>query len=329
METDMPVVKAVRSLGASDAAGRKYDEESKRLLADRQVLSRVVCSLVPGFTDLDVAFVESECLSKVSVMSTPVGRDDLAAERVALSVGEDSTVAEGTVTFDVRTTLRLPGSDEVVLVELDLESQQEGTGLPYLITNRAVFYVGRMLSAQGGDIVENSRYDQVRRVVGIWVISKPYAHMRGTVTRIHLTADSVIGEATWPEDKGLELIDIFMVCLDDLHPGESEGVCGMLEVILSDAIHKEEKIAQMRDRYGMIVTREIDERVSEMSRLSEGIFARGLSEGVEIGEAKAVAGYMATTGCDLDEALVALRIDEADRPAVIEALRGLDAGVTA
>lgn len=59
-------------------------------------------------------------------------------------------------------------------------------------------------------------------------------------------------------------------------------------------------------------TKEMDERVSEMSRLPEAMFTRGLSEG----EAKAVAGYMATAGRGLDAALVALRIDEADRPAV-------------
>ena len=192
----------MRSLGASDATGCKYDEESKRLLADRQVLSRVVCDLVPGFTDLDVAYVERECLSDVSVMSMPVARDDLAIERVAPSSGEDSTVAEGTVTFDVRTTLRLPDSEETVLIELDLEPRQEGTGFPYPLTNRAVTCVGRMLSAQDGDIVENSRYDQVCRVVGIWIVSKPYAHLRGTVTRIHLTADSVLGEASGPRTRG-------------------------------------------------------------------------------------------------------------------------------
>lgn len=81
----------------------------------------------------------------------------------------------------------------------------------------------------------------------------------------------------------------------------------------------------------MIVTREIDERVSEMSRLSEGIYERGLNEGQTMGEArgeargqaKAVAGYMAHSGSGVDEALSALGIGEAERPAVLAALREL------
>lgn len=47
---------------------------------------------------------------------------------MALSVGEDTTVADGTFTYDVRTTPRLSGSEEVTLAEPGLESQKKDAG---------------------------------------------------------------------------------------------------------------------------------------------------------------------------------------------------------
>jgi flagellar biosynthesis/type III secretory pathway protein FliH len=57
----------------------------------------------------------------------------------------------------------------------------------------------------------------------------------------------------------------------------------MLEVLLCDGVSVAERLAILRDRYGMMVTREIEEGVGDMCNLSDGVFRRGVEQGREEG----------------------------------------------
>lgn len=83
------VAKGVRSV-ADD-----YDAACKRLLAERQVLSRILKGCLDEFARVDLQEIEHECLAgDVRIGVDPVERDEVAGRVLELSE-EDTTPTEG------------------------------------------------------------------------------------------------------------------------------------------------------------------------------------------------------------------------------------------
>lgn len=68
-----------------------------------------------------------------------------------------------------------------------------------------------------------------------------------------------------------DLVEVVMVCLDPTDPSGHDGVLGMLGTLLSTGVGPEEKLARLSERYGMIVSERLEEGVSDMCNLSEGV----------------------------------------------------------
>jgi hypothetical protein len=105
-----------------------YDTACKRLLSERQILSRIMHDWLEEFSDTDVKQIERECLiGKPRIGEDPVGRDEAAPGMVGALSGEDATVAEGTVNFDIRfeatTPHREDDKNDVIYMEMDVEAQ--------------------------------------------------------------------------------------------------------------------------------------------------------------------------------------------------------------
>ena len=265
------VARGIRSV-AND-----YDAACKRLLAERQVLSRILQGCLDEFAALDLRVIEKECLAgDVRVGADPVGRDEVAGRVLGLSE-EDATAAEGGVTFDIRFDAYLPGGmgegDDRVHVEVNVEAQNRfNPGYP--LVKRAIYYCGRMVSMQGADVVTKSRYGRLRKVTSIWVCTHPDRPRAGTATSFRIEPRSLLGNAKYP-CADYDMLEVVMLCLNDADPGSSEGVLGMLEVLLATGVGAGEKVAALRDEYGMIMTDSMNEEVGDMCNLSEGVLEEG------------------------------------------------------
>ena len=259
-----------------------YDTACKRLLSERQILSRIMHDWLEEFSDTDVKQIERECLiGKPRIGEDPVGRDEAAPGMVGALSGEDATVAEGTVNFDIRfeatTPHREDDKNDVIYMEMDVEAQNVFfPGYPLL--KRAVFYGGRLLSMQGYEVVPKSHYERVRKVVSIWVCAHPPRKYAGTVTRFGLRPEWLVGEVEY-RSQDYNTLDVVMACLDDQNPGRSEGALGMLEVLLSTRMTASEKIAYLEDKCSIVVTEYLNERVIDVCNLSQGAIEEGRREG--------------------------------------------------
>ena len=329
--------------GSTAALRRSYDAACKRVLSDRQVLARVMREWLPEFAGADLADIERDGFEgDPRTGEDAVGRDGPAGPAPLLS-GEDVTLAEGTAVFDVRFTARVPapGGGEggaVVRVELDVEAQNVfRPGYPLM--RRAVFYAGRLLSQQGSEVYPGSHYERVHKAATLWVCADPPRAYAGTVTSFGLEPLHVLGKAPFRAEE-YDLVQVVMACLDRERPGSSPGALGMLEVLLSDSMAAGERLARLRDRYGMMITREIGEGVSDMCNLSEGVFQRGVDKGREEGReeglkkgrregreegreeerAESLRSLMSTLGLTADAALAALRVPDDDRPRLLAQL---------
>jgi hypothetical protein len=124
-----------------------------------------------------------------------------------------------------------------------------------------------------------------------------------------------------------------MACLSRRWPDVSPGALGMLEVLLCDGISAAERLAILRDRYGMMVTREVEEGVGDVCNLSEGVFRRGVEQGIEQGREEGreqgreeallgtLRSLMAKLGLAADAACDLAAVPDADRPRLLAALR--------
>ena len=300
-----------------------YDAECKLLLSEKQVLARVMHEWLEEFSGLDVGQIERECFEdEPRVGSDPVDRD-ASPGRVRSLSEEDTTLGEGTTTFDVRFTARVPGTDgELVHIEMDVEAQRKyHPGYP--ITCRGMFYVGRLLSLQGERVIPGAHYELVRKAVSIWVCTHVPRRLAGTVTSFRMVPECFVGDARF-ERAEYDLAEVIMVCLDDESPGSSAGTLGMLEVLLSRTLRPADKLKVLRDGYGIMVSEDMGERMGDMCNLGEGIYLEGIEVGREEGREEKLLenlrSLMEELGLTADAALKALRVPEADRPRILALL---------
>ena len=91
------------------------------------------------------------------------------------------------------------------VIASDKEAQKEEPG-KYYILNRAIFYVGRIVSSQKGRDFVKSEYNKMKRVYSIWICMNM---KENSLTQIYLAKKDIIGSHDWKGD--LEILNIIMI----------------------------------------------------------------------------------------------------------------------
>ena len=259
------------------------DAACKQVLSEKQILSHILHDYVDEFSKTSPQEIAQRCFEGDPRVGTdPVGRSDSVR---ALS-NEDAAPLEGGVSFDVRFEAYTPDSldladKDLVCVEVDVEAQNNFyPGYPLL--KRGVFYAGRLLSLQGGDVVTHSHYELVRKAVSVWICAHPPKKYAGTVTSFSLQPSQLIGNEEFNPDH-FDLVQVILVCLNDRDPGSSKGTLGMLEVLFAAHIDARQKIRMLKEGYGIMMSDGFSKKVSDMCNLSVGYYEEGVREGREQG----------------------------------------------
>ena len=114
-----------------------YDAACKRLLANKIILAWIMKSCLEEFQDFTVdeiadKYIEgSPQIARIAV--NPDEETDSKGEQIEGSKTEDSTMKEGTVTYDIRFYALVPQTAETIKLILNVEAHQEGALLlqPY------------------------------------------------------------------------------------------------------------------------------------------------------------------------------------------------------
>ena len=298
------------------AAQGNYDEHCKRLLSDRQVIARVLTGTLDEFDGVPVELVQAELIEGEPTIDVPMGRDDPG--RPLLLADEDAVVGEGLVRFDVRARVRVPVDDgEPRLMELDVEPQGRSY-LGYPIICRAFYYCGRMISQQGAGIVAGSDYGQLRKVVSVWVCLNPHETNRATVTSVRPGLISRFGTGRY-DSSDYDKLEVVVI---GLGPGarEAGGVVGMLATLLAKDIPPEEKLAELHNKYGIMITENIETEVRDMGGMGQAIYEDGKAQGSLERLVVDVRGAIDAFGATAEVALAAFGVPRDEWPAVIARL---------
>lgn len=276
-----------------------------------------------------VPYIEGEpYISMVPVEPglTNTAREENGQRVIGLNT-ENQEIHEGLIKFDIIFYAWEPIKTEPVASEeapagknkgalnkiiLNVEAQKNNP-TEYKIIDRAVFYVGRLISSQKERDFVNSHYDDIRSVYSIWVCMNMEEN---SLSHIHLTQEDLVGKNQWKGN--LNLMNIIMIGLSEELPGPEEGyeLHRLLGALLSQKLTVEEKLTIMETEYHIPVEENLRKDVNVMCNLGERIEEKAIA----IGEAKTEArlvGNMHKNGFTAEQIAAATDMDIKDVEAIL------------
>ena len=153
------------------------------------------------------------------------------------------------------------------------------------MTKRALYYCGRMLSAQYGREFVKSEYDRLKKVYSIWICTDGPLYKQNTINIYSVKEDSFIGEHAEPVSN-YDLLTVVMIYTADDFMGLQNDVIKMLSVLLSRNLNAKERMNILEDSFDLSMTEKVKQEVDEMCNLSQGVREDGRAEGRVEGEAQ-------------------------------------------
>ena len=315
MEVETTLAKGIETAGEN----ARYDAACKRLLSEKSILAWIMKSCLEEYRDCSISdIVEKYIEGEPSVERIPVAPDETNPVIRGMR-NEDTTMTEGTVTYDIRFMACVPGTGELIRLIINVEAQQDfSTGYPLL--KRAFFYCSRMISAQYGTEFTKSHYEKIRKVYSIWICPAPPKSHQNTITRYRITEENMVGSIKEPVSN-YDLMTVVVLGLSGPEDSGENGILRLLSVLLSSETAEQEKKQILRDDFAIPMTETLERSLAEMCNLSKGVEEKGVAKGRAEGRAEGriettlsfIQNLMDSMGFSLEQAMSALKISEEER----------------
>ena len=320
MKTESTLAKMISTAGEKAA----YDNACKRLLANKIILAWILKSCLQEYRDYEVSEIASKYIegeARISEVSVHPDEDAMSRQITGLNT-EDSTIHEGTVTYDIRFRAIVPGTGENISLIINIEAQNDFyPGYP--IVKRNLYYCCRLVSSQYGTEFTNSHYEKIKKVYSIFICMNPPKYRKNTINQYSIQEENLIGEF----GENVECYDLLtgiIICLGNADDG-ANGILKLLEVLLSSERNAEEKKKILQEEFGIKMTQELEREVADMCNLSEGVEQKGIEKGMAKGMAKGITrgftkgiassirNLMGSMGWSIEQAMDALQIPDEER----------------
>lgn len=292
-----------------------YDAACKRLLANKIILAWIMTSCLEEYRGIEVneiaeKYIEGEPqIAKAAV--NPDEGSDHDNEQIQGTKNEDSTINEGTVTFDIRFYAILPKSKETVRLIINVEAQNDFyPGYP--VIKRGIYYCSRMISSQYGVEFTDAHYEKIKKVYSIWVCAAPPKYRQNTITRYVVSEENLVGMVQ-EKKEDYDLFTAVMICLGHSDGDNYGGILKLLDVLLSSEKEPEEKKRILQDDFDIRMTKKLESEVFDVCNLSKGVEEKGITIGIERGTLQAIKNLMDTLKMTAEQAMTALKVPENER----------------
>ncbi len=264
---------------AKDAS--TYDTNVKYLLADKQVLARILKYAVTEFQNMEIGDIIGSIGNDIEVGTRPLDAGVSNLGRVTGTDTEDNVPGEGKIFYDIRFQAFIREMEMKFLVNIEAQKSSDPGRLGYHLENRIIFYLARMISAQKQTEFYHSDYDSLRRVRSIWICMDNREN-EDSIEEIVLDRRVVFGNKIKVRDVDL-MKGIIINIRKNADVNASQNILiSMLEKLLSK-MDVDRKKHILMEEYGMIMSEELERRLQTMCNLSEIIIEEGLREGMERG----------------------------------------------
>ena len=324
MRAESTLAKMISTAGEKAA----YDNACKRLLANKIILAWIMKSCLEEYRDCGISEIASKYIEGKAQISEAAVHPDEEAESLQIAGlnTEDSTINEGTVTYDIRFRAIVPGTGERISLIINVEAQNDFyPGYP--IVKRNLYYCCRLVSSQYGTEFTNSHYEKIKKVYSIFICMNPPNYRKNTINQYSIQEENLIGEF----DENVEYYDLLtgiIICLGDVED-EMTGILKLLEVLLSSERSTKEKREILQEEFNIKMTQELEREVSEMCNLSERVEQKGIEKGIAKGRtygivegiATSIRNLMESMGWSIEQAMVALQIPTEERNGYLNMLK--------
>lgn len=297
-------------------AGEKaaYDAACKRLLANKIILAWIMKSCLEEYKDYNVNEIAEKYIEgNPQIAETAVNPDEESDgnEQIRGMKTEDSTMQEGTITYDIRFLALAPGTEETIRLIINVEAQNDFyPGYP--IIKRALYYCSRMISSQYGSEFTETHYEKIKKVYSIWICPNPPQKRENTISRYCVQEENLVGQVL-ERKENYDLLTVVMICLGHVRGDNYTGILKLLDVLLSSEKGIEEKKKILQDDFAIAMTKILEREVSAMCNLSKGIEARGIAIGVETTTLNAIRNLMESLKMTAEQAMEILKVSETEK----------------
>ena len=260
----------------------QYDEACKKVLAEKIILAWIMKHTMKEFVDYDVQeIVEKFIVGEPRIAETKVMPDETNASKITGTGVEDTSVTEGSITYDIQFRAIIPSTDEVVQMIVNIEAQNDFyPGYP--IIKRGIYYCARMISSQYGTVFIKSHYEKIQKVYSVWICMNPPKERNNTITGYSLTEKNYVGKVNEKEEN-YDLMNAIMICLGKSEEKTENELLRLLDVLLSSDKNVKEKKVILENEFQIPMTEKMEEEVEYMCNLSDGVEQKGVQKGIEIG----------------------------------------------
>lgn len=262
----------------TDALRARYDDAAKHLLANKQILARILKECVREFRDETIPEIIHAISDDMEIGTVPLN-PGLTNQTILLSQ-ENSFSNEGTVFFDLLITA-VAKHPVIVRVRIDLEPQNDYYPKDARIP-RGIFYCARELSAQAETTfsLANQEYDKLEKVYSIWIFMNPSGQDSDTITSYSMSQKNLYGN--FHGEERYDLLEVISICLCK-DPDESKNdLIRILSILFSDRLTASEKITRLKNE-GIKVNNDYGKEINHMCNLSEGVYNDGIEYGRALG----------------------------------------------
>jgi hypothetical protein len=314
MEVENTLSKNITSAGDNAS----YDASCKRLLANKIILAWIMKSCIAEYRDFDVKEIAEKYIEgtpQIAEVAVNPDEEPDGGEQIRGASTEDSTINEGTVTYDIRFLAIAPVTGELLRLIINVEAQNDFyPGYP--IIKRAIYYCSRMISSQYETEFTDAHYEKIKKVYSIWICMNPPKNRGNSITRYSVKEENLVGDVK-EKVEDYDLLTAVMICLGDSHGDNYSGILKLLDVLLSSERKPEEKKKILENDFSIEMTKSLEREVSIMCNLSKGVEERGITKGITQGITQgilsSIQNLMESMSWSAEQAMNALKIPEEER----------------
>ena len=268
------------TIDAIDSDKAKYDKNIKELLADIQVLSRILKYTVEEVKDLTIEEI-IECIDDQSIeVGTALVDPGLTnTGRIENVQTENSVPNEGYISFDIRFSIHYKKKTIKIIINIEAQKSTDPVKLGYHLENRIIFYLSRLISSQKQKEFFHSEYDKIKKVYSIWICMDA-SNDEDSVNKISLKEETLFGKpsAFSQLDKMCGIV-IWIREQNDVEESKNQLIAMLEDLLKDEAIEKKKK--NLEKKYNMKMTLDLERRIDDMCNLSDVVEERGIEKGTE------------------------------------------------
>ncbi len=256
----------------------QYDQEAKKLLANKEILARIMQKCVDEFKNMDIADILPCIEGEIQISEVPVDRGLTNRPKIVGAHDMDKVPFEGSVYYDIYFWATVPNERKTVRVYINLEMQNDYyPGYP--LEKRAMYYVARSLSAQGGRDISLAKreYDRLSKVYSIWICMNTPSDISDTIVSYSMEPHFGYGTMYLPKHN-YDLMEVVMIGIGNKSTSDKD-LPGLLYNLLSNKLAADEKKRVLEETFNLKMNLDGLERMDHMTNLGEGIYNEGQENG--------------------------------------------------